>query len=60
MLSGLVYNVQDDRPEVVRILCGHGSQVGESSDENCFTQTTETDRTECGKGAVGKEGREEE
>ena len=60
MLSGLVYNVQDDRPEVVRILCRDGSQVGEGADENSFTQTTKTDSAECGKGAVGKEGREEE
>jgi hypothetical protein len=31
---------RDDRQETVRILCRHGSQVGEGTNENHFCETT--------------------
>jgi hypothetical protein len=43
MLSGIGYNVQDDRQEAFRVLFRHGPQVGESTNENDFCETTERD-----------------
>jgi hypothetical protein len=54
MLNGCVYNANDDRPEVVRILCRDGSQISEGANENNFGQTTEADRTECCEGTMGQ------
>jgi hypothetical protein len=48
--------LKDDRQKTVRILCRHGSQVGEGANENNFGQTTEADRSERCKGTVGEEG----
>jgi hypothetical protein len=54
MLNGCVYNANDDRPEAIRILCCHGSQVGQGENENNLGQTTEADRAKCCEGTVGQ------
>jgi hypothetical protein len=54
MLSGIV-RYGNARQGTVGILCHVGAKVGESKNEVGLGQTTEADREECGKGAVGQE-----
>ena len=52
--QALSIQCEDDRQKTVRLLCRHGSQVGQGANENSFGETTEADRPECCKGAVGQ------